>query len=206
MRPTGTWLDHLGSGFNFIYFSETTDNGLTPAFSLDAGPPPVTLNLPNLDPTLQNGFGADYVNSDSGKTGRTYTWVFDLQRELPGGILLDAAYVGQRGINMPAGLETINQVPGKYLSLGSLLNAMSPVLQRLLRDKSAISGVYRIGGSGTTPVSAVPRHCPLARTHRNEYVPWAANEDTEAVLQGTVFPGELHGFQDSFQCFRWKCI
>ena len=119
----GNLVGSLGSGFNFIYFRETTDNGLTPAFSLDEGPPPVTLNLPNLDPTLQNGFGADYVNSDSGKTARTYTWVFDLQRELPGGILLDAAYVGQRGINMPAGLETINQVPGKYLSLGSLLDA-----------------------------------------------------------------------------------
>ena len=119
----GNLVGSLGSGFNYIFFKETTDNGLTPAFPLDTGPAPLVLNLPDLNPSLQNGSSADYVNDQSGKTARTYTWVFDVQRELPGGILLDAAYVGQRGINMPAGLETINQVPGKYLSLGSLLNA-----------------------------------------------------------------------------------
>ncbi len=35
----------------------------------------MTLNLPDLDPSLQNGSSADYVNSDSGKTARVYSWV-----------------------------------------------------------------------------------------------------------------------------------
>lgn len=119
----GNLVGSLGSGFNFIFFKETTDNGLTPAFPLDQGPAPLVLNLPDLNPSLQNGSSADYVNSDSGKTARAYSWVFNVQRELAGDILLDVAYVGQRGINLAAGLETINQVPARYLSLGSLLNA-----------------------------------------------------------------------------------
>lgn len=119
----GNLVGSLGSGFNYVFFKETTDNGLTPAFPLDSGPEPLVLNLPDLDPSLQNGSSADYVNSDSGKTARVYSWVFNVQRELPGDILLDVAYVGQRGINLAAGLETINQVPGSYLSLGALLNA-----------------------------------------------------------------------------------
>jgi hypothetical protein len=76
-----------------------------------------------LDPSLQNGSLVDYVNSDSGKTARVYSWVFNVQRELPGDILFDVAYVGQRGINLAAGLETLNQVPARHLSLGPLLNA-----------------------------------------------------------------------------------
>jgi hypothetical protein len=119
----GNLVGALGSGYNFIFFKETTDNGLTPAFNLDTGAPPLVLNLPDLNPSLQNGFSVDYVNSQSGKTGRVYSWVLNVQRELPGNILLDVAYVGQRGINLAAGLETPNQVPARYLSLGPLLNA-----------------------------------------------------------------------------------
>jgi hypothetical protein len=54
-------------------------------------------------------------------------WNFNLQRELPGSILLEVAYVGNRGLQLArvgnAGFN-LNQVDPQYLSLGSKLNEL----------------------------------------------------------------------------------
>jgi Carboxypeptidase regulatory-like domain/TonB dependent receptor len=42
-------------------------------------------------------------------------WSFDVQRELPAGFLLDAAYVGNRGTKLPVARE-LNYTPAQYLS------------------------------------------------------------------------------------------
>ena len=76
-----------------------------------------------LDPALANNSNIDYIDSQSGKTAYVNTWNLSIQRELPFKILLDAAYVGQHGVNLVGSLSNINQVPGQYLSLGSLLTA-----------------------------------------------------------------------------------
>jgi len=51
------------------------------------------------------------------------TWTLDVQRELPFNTVLNAAYVGSRTTGLTTGLENINQVNPKYLSLGNLLLA-----------------------------------------------------------------------------------
>ena len=122
----GNLVGAVGSGFNYVFYTETTDNGTTPPFILDEGPhAPFGNNLlpdlPLLDPSLQNGSQVDYINSNSHKTSHAHAWNFSVQRELPGRILLDVGYVGQRGINLSAGLEQNNQVPMGYLSLGPML-------------------------------------------------------------------------------------
>jgi hypothetical protein len=99
------------------------DGGVTPAFLLDNGPPIVDPVLPSVDPTLSNDSFVDFLNPDSGKTAYVNSWTLSLQRELPRGILVDAAYVGQHGVNLVGGLENINQVSARHLSLGSLLEA-----------------------------------------------------------------------------------
>lgn len=53
----------------------------------------------------------------------TQNWRVDLQRELPGGTVLELAYVGTRGTHQVAALRNVNQVDAGYLSLGSALNA-----------------------------------------------------------------------------------
>ena len=65
---------------------------------------------------------ADYYNHDGGKQAYTQTWTFDIQRELPFNMFVDAAYVGNKGQRLQANLENLNQVPSSYLSLGPLLN------------------------------------------------------------------------------------
>jgi len=113
----------VGTGYQYQPFSQSPDNGVHPSFLLDNGPTILPVQLPTLDPTLANNSSADYIDSNSGKTSYVNSWNLSLQRELPGKILLDAAYVGQHGVNLVGSLSNLDQVPGHYLSLGSLLNA-----------------------------------------------------------------------------------
>ena len=56
-------------------------------------------------------------------------WNFSLQRELPADMMLEAAYVGSRGLQLArngnSGLN-LNQLDPQYLSLGSKLNELVP--------------------------------------------------------------------------------
>jgi len=113
----------VGTGYQYQPFSQSPDNGVHPAFLLDNGPVILPVQLPTLDPTLANNSSADYIDSQSGKTAYVNSWNLSLQRELPGKILLDAAYVGQHGVNLVGSLSNLNQVPSHYLSLGPLLTA-----------------------------------------------------------------------------------
>lgn len=95
--------------------------GRVAALILDNGFPEPTVRPPIKDPSLQNNSSIDFINPGAAKPGYASSWTFDIQRELPGSILLDVGYVGQRGTALPSGLENLNQVDFKYLSLGSLL-------------------------------------------------------------------------------------
>ncbi len=59
----------------------------------------------------------------------TIQWNFTIQRELPGNVLLEAAYVGNRGRQLSRGGEggfDLNQLNPQFLSLGSQLNQQVP--------------------------------------------------------------------------------
>jgi outer membrane receptor protein involved in Fe transport len=56
---------------------------------------------------------------------RSGQWNFDIQRELPGSILLDIGYVGTRGLKLPISL-TLNQLPNADLSLKDALRQQVP--------------------------------------------------------------------------------
>jgi hypothetical protein len=110
-------------GYSFQQSFPQLTSGREPALLLDQGLPPFTGTLPDTDPTQVNSLSIDYMNPGAGKPGYAASWTLDVQRELPGQVLLDAAYVGQRGVALPSGLENLNQVPSEYLRLGNLLNA-----------------------------------------------------------------------------------
>jgi hypothetical protein len=56
-------------------------------------------------------------------TPYTEQWNFDIQRGLPGGLLVDVAYAGSHGIALYGDLN-INQLPNQYLGLGNSLNSL----------------------------------------------------------------------------------
>ncbi len=101
----------------------SVDGGLTPAGTLS--------NLyPNgLIQPVRNSLGAStylgqglVVWDDKQVMPVTYQWNFNLQRELPGQILVDAAYVGSRGVHLAFKNRQTNDLDPQYLSLGSTLN------------------------------------------------------------------------------------
>ena len=113
----------FNAGYSFIQNFTQLTGGRQPVFLLDDGIPSFTGTLPNTSPTLLNNNNIDFMNPGAAKPGYVNTWTFDIQRELPFQFVVDAAYVGQKGVALPSGLENINQVDAKYLSLGNLLNA-----------------------------------------------------------------------------------
>ncbi len=109
--------------------------GRVSVLSLDNGLPASTVTPPIKNPALQNNGTIDYINPGANKPGYASSWTFNIQRELPGNILLDLGYVGQRGTALPAGLENLNQVGFNYLGLGNLLQ------QSVTSDAAIAAGI-----------------------------------------------------------------
>jgi len=118
----GTAVGSFLTGFAFPQTLVSTNSGVSPAIILSQGFPPFTTPLPDLDPTLGNGSSVDYYNWASAHSPTLQSWSLDIQRELSPSTILDVAYVGQQGYRLVGQLENLNQVPTKYLSLGSLLD------------------------------------------------------------------------------------
>jgi hypothetical protein len=106
---------------NFI----SQDNGNTPAFRIEEGMPTNFPRPPFIDPTFGNNNNVTTsVFGEAAGMPITQNWRFDVQRELPGGVVVEAAYVGTHGSHLnAAGLRVFNQVDASYLALGTLLNA-----------------------------------------------------------------------------------
>jgi hypothetical protein len=132
----GIFFDSLGVGRNFLPIQDGFSRNTSVSASLDGG---VTyLNtlanpFPNgLLPTVGSSLGADlsagntidvgYINA---KEPFSVHWSFGVQRKLPGGFLVDASYVGTKGVDLPvtngcyvSGVPctNLNTIPQRYLS------------------------------------------------------------------------------------------
>ncbi|MEP7365264.1 MAG: carboxypeptidase regulatory-like domain-containing protein [Acidobacteriota bacterium] len=105
----------------------TIDGGLTSSGSI-SNPYPEGLIQP-----VRNSLGASTflgqnlaVWDENQVMPVTYQWNFNIQRELPGQILVDAAYVGSRGVHLAFKNRQTNELDPQYLSLGTALNQQVP--------------------------------------------------------------------------------
>jgi len=75
-------------------------------------------------------------------TPRSYQWNFDVQHQLPWSVLIDVAYVGNRGVYL-AGNRQFDAMPSQYLSIGAaLLNSVSnPFFGKINTGALALSTV-----------------------------------------------------------------
>jgi len=112
----------LFAGYSKITSFASTNGGVTPGTLVDQGFPTFTGTLPTIDPAIQNGSYADYLNRSGGKQSSTQNWQLSVQRDLGWSTVVDVAYVANKGSHLPSNLENLNQVPTKYLSLGPLLS------------------------------------------------------------------------------------
>jgi hypothetical protein len=94
----------------------TLDAGLTPNATLDNPLPGGITPAPGRDPVYQRlllGGSASSLSATE-DNGATYQWNFAIQRQLPLGIALEAAYSGLHGSHLPVS-RNINQVSKQYL-------------------------------------------------------------------------------------------
>ncbi|MBI3681716.1 MAG: TonB-dependent receptor [Acidobacteria bacterium] len=117
-----------GSGhfYGFIgqYDFSSGDQGVTPAFKLDAGLPPYPLP-PQLDPSFQNNLNVDHWQlADAVRAPENLYWTFSIQRQLSSNTVLEAAYNATAGTHLQTGLVAINQLPTPILD--SLISRYGP--------------------------------------------------------------------------------
>jgi len=99
-------------------------NGLSPAFSLDAGFPRERIILPPVtDPAVANGTSPIGYQASGNTLPRYQNWSFTLQHQLSNSMLFDLTYTGNRGTRLPMSgtflgiLQNMNDP--KILSLGT---------------------------------------------------------------------------------------
>lgn len=116
------------------YFTNATlsslDGGITPAFNWATGFPSVPLG-PIFSPTFANGGSTTYMQPNGAREPMVENWNVGVQRQIPGGIVIDASYVGTAMHHILDGNLDLNQLNPSYLSLGPLLDSSvnSPAAQ-----------------------------------------------------------------------------
>lgn len=114
------------SGFEASTAINTSQDGVTPVVNF-SNPYPTGLNPvtgSKLGPATLLGQAVSFFDRNA-VLPYSFQWNFDIQRQLPGGVLLDTSYVGTRGLKLPMNL-TLNQLPDRYLSFKDALRQQVP--------------------------------------------------------------------------------
>lgn len=99
------------------------DNGLTPYATLSNPFPQGFCRATGSSAGLLTNLGQTlYFIDRNYKTSYLQSWNLDVQRALPGKIVLQIAYSGSHGVHLPA-VREYDQLNPKYLSLGTQLNS-----------------------------------------------------------------------------------
>lgn len=153
--------NHLGAvGFvqNTAYVA-STDGGRTPAGTLSNPFPAGILQPAGSSQGLLTGIGQNISFVDQHRrSGRVHQFSIDVQRQLPLGMALTAAYIASRSSHLgPGGTQegplNINQLPPDKLSLGAAL--LSPVTNPFFGK-----GGTGVIGSATVPQNQLLRPFP----------------------------------------------
>ena len=114
------------SGYSNTTTMLASQNGVTP-FNLLGNPYPAGLN-----PILGNSLGSSTYLGQSisvwdANPSTTYNWQwnFDIQQQLPGNLLIDAAYTGNRGVKLTQP-RSFDALAPDYLALGTGLQKLVP--------------------------------------------------------------------------------
>ena len=114
------------SGFEASTSVVTSLDGVTPVTFLN-NPYPTGINQPtgnSLGPATLLGQNIRFTDRHI-RTSYSEQWNLNLQRELPGQVLLEVGYAGNRGLKLQNDLE-LNQLPDSALTLGDALRDQVP--------------------------------------------------------------------------------
>ncbi|MFB3828534.1 MAG: TonB-dependent receptor domain-containing protein [Bryobacteraceae bacterium] len=185
----GIFYAPLQISSNAVGFSPTTgyssstpmvtsvDGGLTP-FATLSNPFPNGLVAPtgsSLGAATGLGQALSIWGNDPVMPG-SYQWNVDLQRQLPYSVLVDVAYVGNRGVHL-AGARQINTLPTQYLAMG-------PALLQTVRNPFA--GTVPTGTMAQPNVTASRLLRPFPQFEGISYVNETAGNSIYHALQMKV--------------------
>ncbi len=135
-------------------FSAVTDttgvNGVLPSTTPMSSPFPTGLSLPiGSSQGLLTGIGSSFENPMYGdnKVGYMQDWELSIQRQLPFGMMVDAAYVGSHGVHLNKSGEddwNANQLTPAAMALGTAL------------EKDVTNPLYGIITSGPEDAATIP--------------------------------------------------
>lgn len=122
-------------GFDSNPTAPNLTNGRDPAFQLDQGFPSSAIRLPPfIDPTFANGTAPVGYPADGLMQPRYQNWSLTYQRQLSGSMMVDVAYLGNKGTRLPHNPQFLgagyNMNDPKVLSLGTAVlqsNINSPL-------------------------------------------------------------------------------
>jgi hypothetical protein len=100
----------------------TVDAELTPASTFSNPFPTGLLQPPQRSPNYQTlllgtGISAPVPGAAAQHFGYLQQWNFNVERELPGGVVVEAAYAGAKGTHLVGG-PVLDQLPDQFLALG----------------------------------------------------------------------------------------
>jgi len=140
-------------GYNSMNPLSTLD-GITPALVLQEGWPASRFHAPPfIDPAYGFNGAVHILDHDDAHPPYLQNWTLNIQRQLPGQVLLDVAYVGNKGTRLQSRLVPTNQMDPRYLSFRDLLfNDISdpkvqalPVVQAMPIDPATGNHVPFVG-------------------------------------------------------------
>ena len=107
--------------------NQTSPDGFTPAYQLDAGFPKAFPTKPNLDPAqLDTGnfpaVGGQFISPGMGRPSVTYNWSLQVQQEFARNLIGTIGYIGQEAQNLRSALQNINNIPLSAFSYGDHLS------------------------------------------------------------------------------------
>jgi Carboxypeptidase regulatory-like domain/TonB dependent receptor len=152
-------------GFNSTNnLSEDTSTGFTgllPSFTLAGGWPESKFPAPPfIDQNYAIGGAPHPIFPGDGRPPDIQNWMLSIQRQLPGQVLLDVAYVGTAGRHLVSRLRPTNQLNSKYIldpTIAGTSQATSPLF-KLISDPS----VQALSVVQTMPVDpATGDHSPF---------------------------------------------
>ena len=121
-------------------YVSSIDGGLTPAnYISNPFPQGILPPLNDRDP-LANVGAAIQAPLREFKSGYVQLFSFGYQWQMPGGIVMQANYWGNKGTHLLTGNWNLNQLPDQYLSLGNSLNDQVPNPFYGLITAGALSG------------------------------------------------------------------
>lgn len=121
----------------------------TAAFNWDSGYNGV-VKTAALDPSAAYSiWGPVSWDPNGGRVGYTQQWNFNIQRELPGSMVLDIGYLGTKSTGLQANeLRKMNQIPTKALQLGDTLGQWVNDNASIPAAAKALGARYPYGNQG----------------------------------------------------------